>query len=653
MLLRDAVFGDASKIDADNDAINESLSRNVDAGGAVPSSTWGPSDRSPDSGEASRGHARMTPRVPAAGGTASSHWKLRRAADGLRLCAARRWSSWPSSSSLPLLLVGQDVAEQTGRCCTGDRGVNFPEQLRFDRRRTSCSGRRWCFTLKYTVLVTVLLLGLGLGLALLVQTSGRWVGHAPHRASCSPVSLGLASASLLFYGFYSPAIGPINPSSQQLGLIERADHLPRAPRFTPCCRRPSSSSGSTPASTCSSCSSASRRIPDDVYEAAALDGASRWQTLPPRHAAAAAAVAGAGADPVRHRFAARLRPVLHPHQGRAGQLARSRSSSSSTARRSSARTSARPPRSRSSCWSCCSCSTPCSSAALRRIEAETDAMAAMTIRRLLGRTPYYVLTGGLAIIFLFPLVWSVVASVSPQAGDRPAHRLRPRQLHDALRLRRRAADGYVLNSVDRLGPDGRASRSRCRLLGGYAFARFTFPGKNVLFLVTLAILMVPYATLLIPLYVLLEHARPAQLAGRPGAGARHVPAAVRDVHDAHLVRGGATRARGIRAGRRLRHVRRPAAHPAARGRSGPHHGRPVRLPGGLERLLRAADPASATRAKQTLPLAVANLRQQTMGAIDYGATEAGVVVMALPCLVLFLLLQRYYVRGFMSGAVKG
>jgi multiple sugar transport system permease protein len=42
-----------------------------------------------------------------------------------------------------------------------------------------------------------------------------------------------------------------------------------------------------------------------------------------------------------------------------------------------------------------------------------------------------------------------------------------------------------------------------------------------------------------------------------------------------------------------------------------------------------------------------------MGAIDYGATEAGVVVMAVPCLILFLLLQRHYVRGFMSGAVKG
>ncbi len=57
--------------------------------------------------------------------------------------------------------------------------------------------------------------------------------------------------------------------------------------------------------------------------------------------------------------------------------------------------------------------------------------------------------------------------------------------------------------------------------------------------------------------------------------------------------------------------------------------------------------------EQPLPLALVNLRQQTMGAVDFGSTEEGVVVMAIPCLVLFLALQRYYVRGFMSGALKG
>ena len=42
------------------------------------------------------------------------------------------------------------------------------------------------------------------------------------------------------------------------------------------------------------------------------------------------------------------------------------------------------------------------------------------------------------------------------------------------------------------------------LLGGYAFARFTFPGRDLVFLLTLAILMVPLGSLLIPLYVLLN-----------------------------------------------------------------------------------------------------------------------------------------------------
>jgi len=56
---------------------------------------------------------------------------------------------------------------------------------------------------------------------------------------------------------------------------------------------------------------------------------------------------------------------------------------------------------------------------------------------------------------------------------------------------------------------------------------------------------------------------------------------------------------------------------------------------------------------ETLPVAISNLRGQVQGVVDYGATEAGVVVLALPCIVLFLVLQRHYVRGFMSGALKG
>jgi multiple sugar transport system permease protein len=32
--------------------------------------------------------------------------------------------------------------------------------------------------------------------------------------------------------------------------------------------------------------------------------------------------------------------------------------------------------------------------------------------------------------------------------------------------------------------------------------------------------------------------------------------------------------------------------------------------------------------------------------------QSGVTVMMIPCLFVFLLLQRYYMRGLMAGAVK-
>ncbi len=87
--------------------------------------------------------------------------------------------------------------------------------------------------------------------------------------------------------------------------------------------------------------------------------------------------------------------------------------------------------------------------------------------------------------------------------------------------------------------------------------------------------------------------------------------------------------------------------------------RPVIVTAGLFAFLAAWNDCLAplilinSSSEQPLPLALVNLRQQTMGAVDFGSTEAGVVVMAIPCLILFLLLQRYYVQRFMSGAIKG
>jgi multiple sugar transport system permease protein len=54
----------------------------------------------------------------------------------------------------------------------------------------------------------------------------------------------------------------------------------------------------------------------------------------------------------------------------------------------------------------------------------------------------------------------------------------------------------------------------------------------------------------------------------------------------------------------------------------------------------------------TVPIMLVGVRQGHFGAIDWGALQAGVVVSILPCLAIYLLLQRYYVSGFLSGAIK-
>jgi multiple sugar transport system permease protein len=55
----------------------------------------------------------------------------------------------------------------------------------------------------------------------------------------------------------------------------------------------------------------------------------------------------------------------------------------------------------------------------------------------------------------------------------------------------------------------------------------------------------------------------------------------------------------------------------------------------------------------TLPLALAIARTQTsIGGTDWGMLQAGITISIIPSLAFYLLLQKYYVSGFLSGAVK-
>jgi multiple sugar transport system permease protein len=97
----------------------------------------------------------------------------------------------------------------------GNRGWNFPDNYAKAFSNRFLLDSVW-FTVKYTVLATVLLIALGLGLALLVQESTRWKGLL-RTSILVPSALGLASASLLFYVLYSPLAGPLAPVMKSLG----------------------------------------------------------------------------------------------------------------------------------------------------------------------------------------------------------------------------------------------------------------------------------------------------------------------------------------------------------------------------------------------------------------------------------------------------
>lgn len=271
-------------------------------------------------------------------------------------------------------------------------------------------------------------------------------------------------------------------------------------------------------------------------------------------------------------------------------------------------------------------------------------------RNLLLRTPQHVLAGGLAIVFLFPLAWAAVASVSPQAGTAQISGWGLGN-YQTLANYQAGVVQYLINSTVVSGLTV-AVTLVVSVLGGYAFALFRFPGRNLLFLITLAILMVPYATLLIPLYVLLNEVglqnslvgvalvlTMFQLPFSTFLMRISFEAVPRELDEAATVD-------GCSSWGALWRVLLPAVKPGL-------------ITVGLFSFLAAWNDFMAPlilindSERMTLPLAVSNLRGQVQGVVDYGATEAGVVILALPCIVLFLLLQRHYVRGFMSGALKG
>lgn len=279
-----------------------------------------------------------------------------------------------------------------------------------------------------------------------------------------------------------------------------------------------------------------------------------------------------------------------------------------------------------------------------------------TLGAVLRTLGHHGVSSALAVTFLFPLVWAGLNSFKSSAES---NAVPPTWLPHSWSLanyRGLAHYGaglgtYLLNSITMAALVVGGTVVVC-VLGGYGFSRFQFRGRSLLFSATLAILVVPYATILLPLYILL---------GKLGLQNSLIGLALvlimfqlpfgiymmrnsfdsvpRELEEAAMVDG----ASNLGA---LRHVSLRIVSPGIVT---------VALFSFLASWNEFLAPLLFLQdgSKYTLPIMLVNIRSGSYGAIDFGALQAGVVVSILPCLVLYLALQRFYVSGLVNGALRG
>jgi ABC-type glycerol-3-phosphate transport system permease component len=112
---------------------------------------------------------------------------------------------------------------------------------------------------------------------------------------------------------------------------------------------------------------------------------------------------------------------------------------------------------------------------------------------------------GVALLFLVPLLWMVSSSLKPnyQIFEVPPRWIPnpPRWQNYVEALTVLPFDRYVFNTTVITGLTITGHLLSCTLIA-YAFARLRAPGRDALFVVMLATMMLPYPVTMVPLYVL-------------------------------------------------------------------------------------------------------------------------------------------------------
>jgi multiple sugar transport system permease protein len=286
---------------------------------------------------------------------------------------------------------------------------------------------------------------------------------------------------------------------------------------------------------------------------------------------------------------------------------------------------------------------------LRRLQA--TARADRGARRLM----FYVVGILIAAMFVFPLVWSALAALKPPAealASPPT--LLPSQISfDSFAKLGPYGAGIVRHLANSVAVSAICVVGTVVLgtLAGYGFSRFRFRGRSVLFVAILATLMIPFQSILIPLFLVLNAFKLTN--SLFGLGIVYmtfqIPFAVylmrNSFDNVPLELEDAARVDGASSVGVLVRVMLPIVRPGI-------------VSVALFAFLAAWNEFLAaviflsSRDNQTLPIVLLNVQLGNFGTVDWGALQAGTTLAILPCVVLFLILQRYYVNGLIAGAVK-
>ncbi|WP_018012631.1 carbohydrate ABC transporter permease [Sinorhizobium medicae] len=261
----------------------------------------------------------------------------------------------------------------------------------------------------------------------------------------------------------------------------------------------------------------------------------------------------------------------------------------------------------------------------------------------------------LAIFFLMPIVWSVANSFKPAAealANPAALFSKAFSLENYRRLEDVGAGWYVYAANSVLIALGTIVLTvLIAVPAGYGFAKFRFPGQSLIFVVVMATMMIPFQSILTPLFLILKFlGLQNNLFGLVLVYTTfQLPFSIfmmRNSFDAipsALIE--AARIDGASQWALLRRIMMPLALPGVAT---------VAMFAFLNSWneFLAALIFLSDQNKFTLPIMLVNVSSGIYGIIDWGALQAGITVTMFPCIVLFLALQRYYVRGLTAGAVK-